>query len=411
MKTVWLFVIALTVVALTPISANADEAGPSKGQFYISPGVAYHHGPDTSRYGFDDIESSAGLAVGYAFSDRWAIELLGSNINSRFENSSGSGKDEAQIRHLNLLYSFSEDGNWQPYFIFGASENEYNFDGVRASADSTEVNAGFGAFYQFNDYFAFRFDVRAAAGGRQDNLAPTGFVGLTAFLGGDKTPPPPPPDSDGDGVPNDQDKCPTTPPGRVVDAEGCEFDGDGDGVVDAEDRCPETPAGVAVDSRGCALDTDGDGVPDYRDDCPDTSAGALVDERGCYIELEEAVTIDMNIEFDVDSAEILPKHSAEIGRVVTFLRQYPTANAVIEGHTDSSGSRAYNQALSERRAKSVRDYLVSSGNVAEGRLTHAGYGEDRPIADNETTAGKQKNRRVSAVVTGTQTVRKTREDQ
>ena len=181
-------------------------------------------------------------------------------------------------------------------------------------------------------------------------------------------------------------------------------------MVDADDRCPETPAGVAVDSRGCALDSDGDGVPDYRDDCPDTSAGALVNERGCYIELEEEVTIDMNIEFDTNKAEILPKHQSEIGRVVEFLRQYPTANAVIEGHTDSSGSRAYNQGLSERRAKSVHDYLVEEASVAADRLTYAGYGEDRPIADNSTSEGMQKNRRVSAVVAGTQTVRKTKED-
>ena len=118
----------------------------------------------------------------------------------------------------------------------------------------------------------------------------------------------------------------------------------------------------------------------------------------------------MNIEFDTNKAEILPKHHAEINRVVTFLRQYPTANAVIEGHTDSSGSRAYNQGLSERRAKAVYDYLISNARVDEGRLTHAGYGEDKPIADNGTAEGMQKNRRVSAVVAGTHTVRKTKED-
>ena len=122
------------------------------------------------------------------------------------------------------------------------------------------------------------------------------------------------------------------------------------------------------------------------------------------------MTIDMNIEFDTNKAEVLPKHRGEINRVVTFLRQYPTANAVIEGHTDSSGSRAYNQGLSERRAKAVHDYLVDNANVDADRLSHAGFGEDRPIADNETAAGKQKNRRVSAVVAGTHTVRKTKED-
>ena len=98
-------------------------------------------------------------------------------------------------------------------------------------------------------------------------------------------------------------------------------------------------------------------------------------------------------------------HYPEIQRVVDFLRQYPTANAVIEGHTDSRGAAAYNQSLSERRAASVRNYLETQGGVDAGRLSSRGYGETRPKASNETAEGRQENRRVSAVVAGTQTVR------
>ena len=121
--------------------------------------------------------------------------------------------------------------------------------------------------------------------------------------------------------------------------------------------------------------------------------------------IEETVTIDLNLEFDTDSSALRPEHYSEIGRVVQFLREYPTANAVIEGHTDSDGSEAYNQALSERRAESVRRYLVAEAGIAAQRLSAVGYGETRPVASNETAAGKQENRRVSAVVSGTQTVR------
>ena len=406
LKTVLFFV---TTLAFTAVQADGGDVGPNKGQVYISPGYAYHEGPDGSRHGFEDREAALGGILGFAFADRWALEFRLANIESEFTNRFGSGEDDTRIRNVDLLYSLPEGGGFQPFVVFGLGETKYEFDGVRPTARNGEANLGVGTFIKLTERVAFRADVRATGGGRIDGLKPSGFVGLTAFLGEGKAPEPPP-DSDGDGVPNDQDKCPTTPAGRVVDANGCQLDGDGDGVVDADDQCPETPAGVAVDSRGCALDTDGDGVPDYRDDCPDTAAGALVNERGCYIELEEEVTIDMNIEFDTNKAEVLPKHRGEINRVVTFLRQYPTANAVIEGHTDSSGSRAYNQGLSERRAKAVHDYLVDNANVDADRLSHAGFREDRPIADNETAAGKQKNRRVSAVVAGTHTVRKTKED-
>jgi OOP family OmpA-OmpF porin len=206
-------------------------------------------------------------------------------------------------------------------------------------------------------------------------------------------------------VPNDADQCPTTPPGRVVDATGCQLDTDGDSVIDAEDQCPDTPAGAAVDARGCPLDSDGDGVPDFRDDCPDSEAGAKVDERGCYRVLEEQVTIDMNIEFATNEATISPDHVPELSRVVKILREYPNADAVIEGHTDSDGAASYNQSLSERRAKAVYDYLISDAKVNASRLRWAGFGESRPVASNDTSAGKQRNRRVTAIVTGSQTVR------
>jgi len=130
-----------------------------------------------------------------------------------------------------------------------------------------------------------------------------------------------------------------------------------------------------------------------------------VDAEGCYIELDKEVTIDLNLEFDTNSADLRSDHYPEIQQVVDFLRQYPTATAVIEGHTDSRGAAAYNQSLSERRAASVRDYLVSQGGVAADRLTSRGYGETRPKASNDTAEGRQDNRRVSAVVSGTQKVR------
>ncbi|MBK6599524.1 MAG: thrombospondin type 3 repeat-containing protein [Proteobacteria bacterium] len=94
-------------------------------------------------------------------------------------------------------------------------------------------------------------------------------LGLQYSWGG--TPPAKPVgDSDGDGVNDDLDKCPGTPAGTPVNADGCPLDSDGDGVTDDKDKCPNTPAGATVDATGCELDTDGDGVADSKDKCPNT---------------------------------------------------------------------------------------------------------------------------------------------
>ena len=397
---------AVAIAALFTATVGFAEGGiGSKGQAYIAPGAVIYEGPDAGNIGYDDHEVGPGLILGYNMTDRWSVEFLVGRTESEFENTFGSGEDDIDLRWLNFVYKINDSESWQPFVLFGGGQSKYSFEDVRDDAKDNQFNVGLGVHRSLGERFALRADVRGVTTAKGGRMQPMAFVGLTGFLGAGAAPPPPPADSDGDGVPNDDDQCPTTPPGRVVDAQGCELDGDGDGVVDGDDQCPETPAGVAVDERGCALDSDGDGVPDYRDDCPDTSAGAKVDERGCYIELEEEVTIDMNIEFDVDSAEIKPTHSSELNRVVRFLTEYATAEAVIEGHTDSSGSASYNQNLSERRAKAVYEYMINSAGIAGSRLSWAGFGESRPIADNETTAGKQKNRRVSAVVRGTQTVR------
>lgn len=91
-------------------------------------------------------------------------------------------------------------------------------------------------------------------------------------------------DEDGDGVPDDQDKCPGTPPGTKVTIDGCPIDADGDGVPDIEDKCPNTKKGVFVDENGCPVDTDGDGVPDFRDQCADTPNDVSVNMFGCPID-------------------------------------------------------------------------------------------------------------------------------
>jgi OOP family OmpA-OmpF porin len=215
------------------------------------------------------------------------------------------------------------------------------------------------------------------------------FSGCASFL--DKVlvceEPAVPVDSDGDGVPDCKDKCPDTPKGVAVDSKGCPLDSDGDGVPDYLDKCPKTPKGVAVDSKGCPLDSDGDGVPDYLDKCPGTLKGVPVNVDGCF-------TLK-GLHFDTDKAELKTGlgYFKELDLVADVLIKNPDVKGEVQGHTDNVGSAEYNQNLSERRAASVKEYLVSKGIAAE-RLEVKGYGLTMPIASNDTKEGRAKNRRV-----------------
>jgi OOP family OmpA-OmpF porin len=110
------------------------------------------------------------------------------------------------------------------------------------------------------------------------------------------------------------------------------------------------------------------------------------------------VTIALNVEFDTDKAVVKEKYNSEINKVADFMKNYPKTTAVIEGHTDNVYTPEYNQKLSEARANSVRLYLINHFGVKASRLSSVGYGLSRPIASNNTEEGRQKNRRVQAVI-------------
>ena len=197
-------------------------------------------------------------------------------------------------------------------------------------------------------------------------------------------------DGDGDGVVDALDKCPTTPAGRTVNAQGCELDGDGDGVVDALDKCLTTPAGNKVNSQGCDLDTDADGIVDSADQCSTTPAGDRVDSKGCS--LPKVLNLK-GVNFDNDKDTLRPEAAAILDDAAATLKRYPGLKVEIAGHTDSASSDAHNLDLSQRRAKAVMEYFINKGVEAD-RLSAKGYGESQPIADNATSEGRFKNRRV-----------------
>ncbi len=192
-------------------------------------------------------------------------------------------------------------------------------------------------------------------------------------------------DKDGDGVPDDQDRCPGTPADISVNDDGCPPDTDGDGVFDYKDRCPDTPKGITVNIFGCPADSDGDGVTDDIDRCPDTPKGATVNEFGCWV--------CKNLNFELNKWDVKPEYHACLDEGVDYLNNNPDMNVEIQGHTDNIGSEEYNQKLSENRAIAVRDYLISKG-IKEERLIIKGYGSSNPLTSNDTEARRSKNRRV-----------------
>jgi outer membrane protein OmpA-like peptidoglycan-associated protein len=199
------------------------------------------------------------------------------------------------------------------------------------------------------------------------------------------------PDSDGDGVADKDDACPNE--AGLPALAGCP-DADGDGVADKDDDCP-SEAGPAANG-GCPWpDTDGDGVLDKDDQCPDVAG--TVANNGCP-EVTEEVQKQLNeyartILFDTGKASLKTESVSVFVDIIKILNEYPNAKFTVEGHTDSVGSEKLNQQLSEKRANSVRDFLIKEG-IGADRLTAVGYGESRPIASNNTRAGRTQNRRV-----------------
>ena len=165
-------------------------------------------------------------------------------------------------------------------------------------------------------------------------------------------------------------------------------DQDYDGVVDGQDHCPSTPEGVTVDSNGCALDADGDGVPDHLDQCPGAPTGAVVDLNGCTYTILKL----SDIHFAIDSALLTSEAKSVLRSAISAINANPST-VHVEGYTDSTGTDEYNFALSQRRAQSVVDYLVSQG-VDGSKLQAVGYGETSPISSNATREGRRQNRRV-----------------
>jgi outer membrane protein OmpA-like peptidoglycan-associated protein len=373
-KSAFLALLAAGVLAASTASAAQQPWIVKGGLGYLMPKSSV--GTVDFGTGKLDVEVDDGwgfvFSVGYMFDEHWALEVLASSPFNHDITIKGAGEAETDLLPptVSALYYFNPGGRTRPYLGAGINFTEFfNEDPDELHlGGSVGPAAAAGLDFMFTRHWFATLDLRwiyvdteVKADGSQKDYGHLQLNPLLASVmvgyrfGGRRM--------------QLEAPAPAAAPAPVAAAapvvaaapEKCS-DGDGDGVCDADDKCPSTPAGDKVDKFGCSL------------------------------------VSRLTVYFDFDSAELRPESITELERVVRFMNDIPSSTALVEGHTDSIGTEAYNLALSDRRAKAVYDYLTSRG-VDPSRLRSVGLGEANPVASNETAEGRQLNRRVMLIRT------------
>ncbi|HHL45140.1 MAG TPA: hypothetical protein ENJ24_01065 [Gammaproteobacteria bacterium] len=364
-------------VFAAPVSADVDS------RTYFVPAVSYV-GADEDRLADDNV----GLQLGFgkAVSDRWNMEF--SLVGDILEQTDTDNKYEQAGVLIDGLFFFTRNPGFAPYAVIGAGAMNTSFGGDNNNVNPM-ANIGLGFFRQltqggtqlrFDARYRVDEDDRTVVGGETHERFEDWLVnlGLAIPFGAAPQPEPAP-------APEPvAEAAPAPAPVPVV------VDSDADGVPDEQDACAGTPVGAKVDAKGCELDSDGDGVVDSKDKCPNTAAGIKVDTKGC--EIPDVVVLH-GVNFVSGSDKLLPESLAILDEVAASLLKHPNMVVEVAGYTDSTGSRAFNERLSYRRAKSVRSYLITKG-VSPDNLIAKGYGPANPVASNSTAQGRAENRRV-----------------
>ena len=291
---------------------------------------------------------------------------------------------------LNGVYEYDKVGSVIPLAKAGLgyeSMDDGSYTGSTGNTDSAFIDAGIGAKIPFNDMLSLKLEavymLKYNDARYDSNLALLAGLNIAFGAKAQKAAP-----VASEPVPEVVKEVVVVVAAVPVVVDG---DDDKDGVLNSVDKCPTTPLGVEVDVNGCAVDndTDKDGVLNAQDICPNTPLGEAVNSDGC------PAKITLKVNFANNSAEIQPSSFDMLQKYADFLTKYSAYSANIIGYTDSRGSEAYNQKLSEKRANAVKDMLLEKG-VSSDRLSSEGRGEANPIADNATSEGRAENRRIEA---------------
>lgn len=405
----------MLTIAATCAMAAPVAAGERAGAFSVSPFVG--------GYTFDGVqhlETSPvyGLRLGYDLTKNWGVEAVGDYLAT--DGTRNNRSANALSYRLDILYNFMPDGPLVPYLAVGGGGitlgHGSEFKAGGSNTDAT-ANAGLGLKYFLTDSIALRGDARQLFLFEDHNSVMYNWeytAGISFLFGGEKpapapiAPPPAPPAPEPAPAPAPAPPAPAPPeaptstlsvtPGTITRGETATLKWNSQNAT----KCDIQPNIGSVQPQG-SMNITPSADTAYTLTC--TGEGGTVSSTaniGVSVPppppapQHEKVCIVLKIEFANGKADIKPKYHAEIGKVAEFLKKYPEATGVIEGHTDKAGSYAYNMKLSERRAASVRNYLIKKYGIAADRLSAKGYGYTKPIASNKTKAGRQKNRRIQA---------------
>jgi outer membrane protein OmpA-like peptidoglycan-associated protein len=438
--------------AAARVSAQEDREG-VKVELGLTGG--YHHFANDLELGVADDPTlpspkaapAFGLRIGLVLHPLFVIEAEGLLMPTKDNQLGKSVLLSAERIHLRFNIAPNAVPGLTPFVLVGiggtsvlSSSGGGGYGAIKSGDTDANFYAGIGAKYALTNLFHVRLDGRVLA---EPNTKNNGFspgweilAGVGVTLGGHAPPPPMAPvaalvkDTDRDGIPDEQDKCPNE--AGPKENGGCpDKDSDGDGIVDRKDKCPDkagpperegcpeedTDKDGIVDTKdkcpndaedkdgfededGCPdLDNDKDGVPDAEDKCPNEpeTKNGYQDEDGCPDEVPAPIKkftgVIKGINFRRNSADIKASSFPLLKGAVQVFKEYPALRVEISGHTSNEGRREFNMKLSRKRAEAVKDYLVSAG-IDEKRIGTIGYGPDKPIADNNTHDGQEKNRRI-----------------
>ena len=343
-----ILITSLTVVGLVLSSATLYADGDEPWHMTLQVGGAKMDNDRETRD--NDVWFSVGF--GKFFGNNFSLDFEYDTFEGTYRDFDtvvpGATYDKWGLSTVGLMgrYHFGQR-NWRPYVGLGAGATSHS--SVLDDGSNLQTSAVVGLQGKIAKHWTTRFQIMWRADHDNQSLQEVSSkfndifysIGINFDFGGKEAPPPPPPpppppnpDLDGDGVLNEHDKCPNTRPGAVVDLDGCEVE--------------------------------------------------------AVIELE-------GVHFDFDKSTLKPEGMAVLNEAAALLQKHERVVVEVAGHTDSVGSDKYNQGLSERRANSVKDYLISKG-VKASRLSARGYGESRPVASNDTDEGRAENRRVELIV-------------
>lgn len=318
-------------------------------------------GTDSSKGGnFPSTEAArttlGGVGLNYYFTDSWSI-----NASTSYRSASEKGA----YNHLQHVIGVS--------YNFGAHDSDK--DGVSDKKDVCPDIPGLKEFEGCPD---------TDGDGIPDNKDACPEEAGSAEMNGC-------PDQDGDGIADNEDACPDK--AGSAEMNGCP-DSDGDGVADNVDKCPEQVGDST--NNGCPWDdSDGDGVADKDDACPEEAGEAA--NNGCPAVPQKLIDFlqgdNSKILFRADSYTVPNNATSKLNDLKVVLEEYPDVSIIIEGHASKDGSSEYNQKLSDKRANSVKNALITAG-IDASRLETKAYGETKPVDKNDTKSGRAANRRV-----------------